>query len=200
MVGPIARTERRSHFRIARAAASIRRPPGRRIAFDVTNSTFSSHDIMLAGARHAAGSGSVPVVFCCMARDMIALTDYFLQRMLPAQVSGVFCMTSEAPEHPGVPTARTSACWPTMRSRRCAKTRRLAGARLSRSAIMGRQSGRMGGPDRGQSCAKRFCHRLFRAASVSSTKTVKKLKLKCARKALAAEIAQALESLARRNR
>jgi len=43
--------------------------PGQRIAFDVTNTTFSSHDIMLAGRLvMPQGTGRVPVVVCCMAR------------------------------------------------------------------------------------------------------------------------------------
>jgi len=86
------------------------------------------------------------VSFCCMAAEHdSALTDYFLQRMLPAQGVAGSCMTSEARSIGGRLQPGLQPVWPTMRSRRCANAAP-GGARLSRGRLSGRQSGGMVAP------------------------------------------------------
>jgi pimeloyl-ACP methyl ester carboxylesterase len=66
--------------------------PGRRIAFDVTNTTFEGHDVTLAGRLvMPKGDGKVPIVVMVHGSEQTsALTSFFLQRMLPAEGVGAF--------------------------------------------------------------------------------------------------------------
>ncbi len=65
---------------------------GQRVAFDTTDTTFESHHIALAGRLvMPRDADKVPVVILLHGAERdSALTDYFLQRMLPAQGVGVF--------------------------------------------------------------------------------------------------------------
>src|SRR5262245_3684445 len=66
--------------------------PGRRITFGVVDTKFQSHDVTLAGRLvMPQGDGKVPIVILLHgAEHDSALSDYSLQRMLPAQGVGVF--------------------------------------------------------------------------------------------------------------
>src|SRR5215831_17295609 len=63
---------------------------GQRIAFDMKEATFKSHGIVLAGRLvMPMGKDKVPIaVLVHGAEHDAALTDYFLQRMLPAEGVG----------------------------------------------------------------------------------------------------------------
>jgi pimeloyl-ACP methyl ester carboxylesterase len=65
---------------------------GQRIAFDVREVTFTSHATALAGRLvMPKGAGKVPVVVLLHGSEPdSALTDYYLQRMLPAEGVGAF--------------------------------------------------------------------------------------------------------------
>jgi pimeloyl-ACP methyl ester carboxylesterase len=65
---------------------------GYRIAFDVTDTTFKSRDIDLAGRLVLPkGSGSVPIVILVHGSERNSARDsYALQRLLPAEGVGVF--------------------------------------------------------------------------------------------------------------
>ena len=65
---------------------------GHRIAFDVTDTTFKSHEIALAGRLvMPKGRGKVPLAILLHGAERdSALTYYFLQRMLPAEGVAVF--------------------------------------------------------------------------------------------------------------
>lgn len=65
---------------------------GRRIAFDVTDTTFTSHDTSLAGRLvMPKGRGKVPLAILLHGAERdSALTYYYLQRMLPAAGVAVF--------------------------------------------------------------------------------------------------------------
>jgi hypothetical protein len=118
--------------------------PGQRIAFDVTNTTFSSHDIMLAGRLvMPQGTGRVPVVVLLHgAEHESALTDYFLQRMLPAQGVGVFVYDKRGTGASGGAYSQDFSLLADDAVAALRETRRLAGARLSR---VGYQAGSQGG-------------------------------------------------------
>ena len=118
--------------------------PGQRIAFDVTNTTFSSHDIMLAGRLvMPQGTGRVPVVVLLHgAEHDSALTDYFLQRMLPAQGVGVFVYDKRGTGASGGAYSQDFSLLADDAVAALRETRRLAGARLSR---VGYQAGSQGG-------------------------------------------------------
>jgi uncharacterized protein len=118
--------------------------PGQLIALDVTDSTFDRHGTALAGRLvMPAGTSKVPIVVLLHgAEHESALTDYFLQRMLPAQGVGAFVYDKRG-------TGRSAGAYSqdfnlladdavaAMR-----EARRLAGPRLGR---IGYQAGSQGG-------------------------------------------------------
>jgi hypothetical protein len=118
--------------------------PGYRVAFDVTNTTFSSHDTTLAGRLvMPRGKSTVPVVILLHGAERdSALIDYYLQRMLPAEGVAVFVYDKRG-------TGRSAGVYSqdfnlladdavtAMR-----EARRLAGARAGR---VGYQAGSQGG-------------------------------------------------------
>ncbi len=76
----------------ARGEITFGHVTGKRIAFDVTNTTFSSGDVTLAGRLVLPkGTGRVPIVVLVHGSEHdSALTFYYLQRMFPAEGIGVF--------------------------------------------------------------------------------------------------------------
>jgi len=76
----------------AGGAITLAGQPGRRIAFDVTDTRFQGHGVALAGRLLLPrGSGRVPVVVLVHgAEHDSAIQDYALQRLFPAQGIGVF--------------------------------------------------------------------------------------------------------------
>src|SRR5579862_6293810 len=66
--------------------------PGRRIAFDVTNTTFESNGVKLVGRLVLPkGNGKVPVVVLVHGSERDSALDFYsLQRMFPAQGIGAF--------------------------------------------------------------------------------------------------------------
>jgi len=66
--------------------------PGRRIAFDVTNTTFESNGVKLVGRLVLPkGNGKVPVVVLVHGSEHDSALDFYsLQRMFPAQGVGAF--------------------------------------------------------------------------------------------------------------
>jgi poly(3-hydroxybutyrate) depolymerase len=96
---------------------------GTRIAFEMKETSFKSHDITLAGRLVLPqGTGKVAVVvFVHGSEDDSALNDWPLQRMLPAEGVGMFVYDSAAPESPEGLIRRTSTSWRTMRSPRSTK-------------------------------------------------------------------------------
>ncbi len=117
---------------------------GQRIAFDVTNTTFSSHDTLLAGRLvMPQGARRVPVVILLHgAEHDSALTDYFLQRMLPAQGIGVFVYDKRGTGASGGAYSQDFSLLADDAVAALRETRRLAGHRLSR---VGYQAGSQGG-------------------------------------------------------
>ncbi len=76
----------------ARGEITFANEPGTRIPFDVTNTTFTSGGVKLAGRLVLPkGNGKVPIVVLVHGSEHdSALTFYALQRMFPAQGIGAF--------------------------------------------------------------------------------------------------------------
>jgi len=185
MVGPIARTGTTVHFGLQSGRIDFAGIPGRRIAFDVTNSDVQAATISCSPGRFVMpqGSGRVPVVVCCMgAEHDSALTDYFLQRMLPRRVS--LCSWYDNARHPGI-GGRLQPGLPAVgrrsRSRRCAK-RGACGGPFEPRRLSGRQSGGWWPRSRPVVRQNDFVIVCFGWPSVSSIEDRQKLKLKCAKR------------------
>jgi pimeloyl-ACP methyl ester carboxylesterase len=118
--------------------------PGERIAFDVTDTTFRSHDTALAGRLvMPKGSGRVPLVILLHGAERdSALTFYFLQRMLPAEGVAVFVYDKRGTGSSGGSYSQDFSLLGDDAVAAMREARRLAGARAGR---MGYQAGSQGG-------------------------------------------------------
>jgi pimeloyl-ACP methyl ester carboxylesterase len=118
--------------------------PGRRITFDVADTQFHSHDVMLAGRLvMPEGNGKVPVVILLHGAERdSALRDYSLQRMLPAQGIGVFVYDKRGTGKSGGTYSQDFSLLADDAVAALHEARRLAGARLQR---IGYQAGSQGG-------------------------------------------------------
>jgi pimeloyl-ACP methyl ester carboxylesterase len=118
--------------------------PGERIAFDVTDTTFRSHDTALAGRLvMPKGRDKVPLVILLHGgeRDS-ALTFYFLQRMLPAEGVAVFVYDKRGTGSSGGNYSQDFSLLADDAVAAMREARRLAGARAVR---VGYQAGSQGG-------------------------------------------------------
>jgi hypothetical protein len=123
---------------------------GRRITFDVTNTTFNSHDTALAGRLvMPKGRGKVPLVILLHGAERdSALTDYFLQRMLPADGLAVFVFDKRGTGKSGGSYSQDFNLLADDAVAAMREARRLAGTRAGR---VGYQPGaRVGGSRRSQ--------------------------------------------------
>ena len=118
--------------------------PGNRIPLDVTNTTFSSHETNLAGRLvMPAGKDKVPVVILLHgAEHDSALTNYYLQRMLPAEGVGVFVYDKRGTGKSGGTYSQDFSLLADDAVAAMREARRLAGGRAGR---VGYQGGSQGG-------------------------------------------------------
>jgi hypothetical protein len=117
---------------------------GDRIVFDVTDTSFTSHGTALAGRLvMPKGVGKVPVVVLLHgAEHDSALTDYSLQRMLPAEGVGAFVFDKRGTGKSGGAYSQVFSLLADDAVAAMREARRLAGARLGR---IGYQAGSQGG-------------------------------------------------------
>lgn len=117
---------------------------GQRIAFDVRNATFESRGTELVGRLvMPQGSGPVPVaVLIHGAEHDSALTDFFLQRMLPAEGVGAFVYDKRGTGKSGGHYTQDYSLLADDAVAAVRKVRELAGRRLGR---IGYQAGSQGG-------------------------------------------------------
>jgi uncharacterized protein len=117
---------------------------GRRIEFDQREVTFKSHGIVLAGRLvMPKGHARVPIVVLVHGSEHdSALTDYSLQRMLPAQGVGAFVYDKRGTGKSGGNYTQDFSLLADDVVAALHQARRLAGARLSR---IGYQAGSEGG-------------------------------------------------------
>ncbi len=117
---------------------------GRRIVFDLRDTTFKSHGTVLAGRLvMPKGKERVPIVVLVHgAEHDSALTDYFLQRMLPAKGLGAFVYDKRGTGKSGGHYTQDFSLLADDVVAALHEARRLAGARLSR---IGYQAGSEGG-------------------------------------------------------
>ena len=117
---------------------------GRRIRFDVTDTTFISHGVKLVGQLvMPAGTGKVPVVVLIHgAEHDSALTGYYLQHMLPAVGVGAFVFDKRGTGVSGGDYTQDFRVLADDDAAAVMEARRLAGGRLSR---IGFQAGSEGG-------------------------------------------------------
>jgi uncharacterized protein len=117
---------------------------GQRIAFDVKESAFKSHGIALAGRLvMPMGKDKVPIVVLLHgAEHDSALTDYFLQRMLPAEGLGAFVYDKRGTGNSGGHYTQDYSLLADDAVAALRTARQLAGARLGR---IGYQAGSQGG-------------------------------------------------------
>jgi hypothetical protein len=117
---------------------------GHRVALDVTDTTFRSHDTTLTGRLvMPPGRGRVPVVILLHgAEHDSALTYYFLQRMLPTQGVGVFVYDKRGTGRSGGTYSQQFSLLADDAVAAMHEARRLAGARMGR---VGYQAGSQGG-------------------------------------------------------
>lgn len=113
--------------------------PGRRIAFDVSNTSFESNGVKLAGRLVLPkGSGKIPVVVLVHGSEHdSALDTYALQRMFPAQGIGAFVYDKRGT---GVSGGTYTQNFDVLASDVVAaikEARRLAGGRLGRVGYQG---------------------------------------------------------------
>jgi uncharacterized protein len=118
--------------------------PGDRVAFDVTNTTFSSHETKLAGRLvMPTGRNKVPVVILLHGAERdSALVDYYLQRMLPSENVGVFVYDKRGTGKSGGTYTQDFNLLADDAIAAMREARRLAGARAGR---VGYQAGSQGG-------------------------------------------------------
>jgi uncharacterized protein len=117
---------------------------GRRIAFDVTNTTFDSHDTALAGRLvMPKGKSKVPlVVLLHGAERNSALTYYFLQRLLPVEGIAAFVYDKRGTGKSGGAYSQDFSLLAGDAVAAMREARRLAGPRAGR---VGYQGGSQGG-------------------------------------------------------
>jgi len=118
--------------------------PGHRIVFDVTDTTFNGHDVGLAGRLvMPKGAGKVPLAILLHgAEHDSALTDYYLQRMLPAEGVAVFVYDKRGTGRSGGTYSQDFDLLADDAVAAMREARRLAGARAGR---VGYQAGSQGG-------------------------------------------------------
>jgi len=116
---------------------------GKRIAFDVANTTFRSHGTTLAGRLvMPKGSGKVAVVvFVHGSENSSALDDWALQRMLPAEGVGMFVYDKRGTGKSGGAYTQDFSLLADDAVAAVRVARRLAGARLSRIGYHGTSEG-----------------------------------------------------------
>jgi uncharacterized protein len=117
---------------------------GQRIAFDVREATFRSHGTVLVGRLVMPnGEDQVPIVILLHGSEHdSALTDYFLQRMLPAEGVGAFVYDKRGTGKSGGHYTQDFSLLADDAVAALRKARQLAGARLGR---IGYQAGSQGG-------------------------------------------------------
>ncbi len=117
---------------------------GQRIALGVEEATFKSHGTALAGRLvMPPGKDQVPIVVLLHgAEHDSALTDYFLQRMLPAEGVGAFVYDKRGTGKSGGHYTQDYSLLADDAVAALRKARQLAGARLGR---IGYQAGSQGG-------------------------------------------------------
>lgn len=117
---------------------------GRRIQFDVKEVTFESHGTPLVGRLvMPQGDARVPVVILLHGSENdSALTDYFLQRMLPAEEVGVFVYDKRGTGKSGGRYTQDFSLLADDAVAALREARQLAGSRASR---IGYQAGSEGG-------------------------------------------------------
>jgi hypothetical protein len=117
---------------------------GQRIALDVKETTFKSHDTVLVGRLVLPqGKEQVPIaVLVHGAEHDSALTDYFLQRMLPAEGVGAFVYDKRGTGKSGGHYTQDYSLLADDAVAALGQARQLAGARLGR---IGYQAGSQGG-------------------------------------------------------
>lgn len=118
--------------------------PGRRIAFDVSNTTFESKSVKLVGRLVLPkGSGKIPVVVLVHGSEHdSALDTYTLQRMFPAQGIGAFVYDKRGTGASGGTYTQDFNVLADDAVAAMKEAKRLAGARLGR---IGYQGGSQGG-------------------------------------------------------
>ena len=112
---------------------------GRRIALDVKEATFQSHGTPLAGRLvMPPGEGRVPIAVLLHGSEHdSALTDYYLQRMLPAEGVGVFVYDKRGTGKSGGHYTQDYRLLADDAVAALAKARALAGARVGRIGYQG---------------------------------------------------------------
>jgi len=117
---------------------------GQRIAFDVREATFKSHGIALAGRLvMPMGKDKVPIVVLVHGSEHdSALTDYYLQRMLPAEGAGAFVYDKRGTGKSGGDYTQDFSLLADDAVAALHEARQLAGARSGR---IGYQAGSEGG-------------------------------------------------------
>jgi len=116
---------------------------GRRIAFDVTNTTFQSRGTKLAGRLvMPRGTAKVPVVVLIHGSERdSALVYYYLQRTLPAEGIGVFVYDKRGTGISGGTYTQDFSLLADDAVAAMREARRLAGARLRRIGYQGGSEG-----------------------------------------------------------
>ena len=117
---------------------------GQRVAFDVREAAFKSHGTALVGRLvMPRGEDQVPIVVLLHGSEHdSALTDYYLQRMLPAEGVGVFVYDKRGTGKSGGHYTQDFSLLADDAVAALRKARRLAGTRLAR---IGYQAGSQGG-------------------------------------------------------
>ena len=117
--------------------------PGKRIAFDVSNTTFQSGSVKLAGRLVLPkGGGKVPVVVLVHGSERdSALDTYALQRMFPAQGIGAFVYDKRGTGASGGRYTQNFDVLATDAVEAMHEAKRLAGARLGRIGYQGGSEG-----------------------------------------------------------
>jgi uncharacterized protein len=117
--------------------------PGKRIAFDVSNTTFQSGGIKLAGRLVLPkGGGKVPVVVLVHGSERdSALDTYALQRMFPAQGIGAFVYDKRGTGASGGKYTQNFDVLATDAIAAMNEAKRLAGPRLGRIGYQGGSEG-----------------------------------------------------------
>ncbi|MCI3135246.1 alpha/beta hydrolase family protein [Phenylobacterium aquaticum] len=118
--------------------------PGRRIAFDVTETTFSGKGVSLAGRLVLPkGKGRVPIVVLVHGAEFSSARDmYALQRLLPAEGVGVFVYDKRGTGQSGGKYSQDFQLLADDAAAAMGEARRLAGGRAGR---VGCQGGSQGG-------------------------------------------------------
>ena len=117
---------------------------GQRVAFDVREATFKSHGTVLVGRLvMPKGAEQVPIAVLLHGSEHdSALSDYYLQRMLPAAGVGVFVYDKRGTGKSGGEYTQDFSLLADDAVAALRKARQLAGARLGR---IGYQAGSQGG-------------------------------------------------------